>query len=83
MNVERCIVVQLNAQYIPIGDELCTLSQFIGSMIRKLSFAPIDYKSWKEMTIKKIGDVGCSWGKKILLFKNNFTFFYCLLMVIY
>lgn len=53
MNAEKRITVQLNAQYIPIGDESCTLSRFIGSMIRKFSFAPIDYTSWKEMPIKK------------------------------
>ncbi|OMO71336.1 hypothetical protein CCACVL1_18275 [Corchorus capsularis] len=51
MNAEKRIAVQLNAQYIPIGDESNTLSNFIGSMVRKFNYAPINYLGWTEMSI--------------------------------
>ncbi|GKU87413.1 hypothetical protein SLEP1_g1810 [Rubroshorea leprosula] len=46
---KECILVELNDFGQPIGEEACSLTRFIGVLVRTHTYAPIDIKSWKEM----------------------------------
>ncbi|KAK7275756.1 hypothetical protein RIF29_16878 [Crotalaria pallida] len=43
------VMVDLDKHDRPIGEEATTLTRFIGSLVRRHQYAPINYKSWKEM----------------------------------
>lgn len=49
MNEGDFIIVNLDKYGRPIGEEATTLSRFIGSVVRRRQYAPINYKSWKVM----------------------------------
>lgn len=46
------IIVNLDKYGRPVGEEGTTLTRFIGSIVRRHQYAPINYKSWKEMPKK-------------------------------
>ncbi|GKV11837.1 hypothetical protein SLEP1_g23056 [Rubroshorea leprosula] len=41
--------VMFDANCHPIGKEGCTLTRFIGTIVRKSDVAPINYKDWRDM----------------------------------
>ncbi|XP_019431597.1 PREDICTED: uncharacterized protein LOC109338745 [Lupinus angustifolius] len=50
MEEDQFVVVDLDKDGRPIGEEATTLTRFIGSVVRRYQYAPINYKSWKEMS---------------------------------
>lgn len=49
MEADDFIIVNLDKYGRPVGEEGTTLTRFIGSMARRHQYAPINYKSWKDM----------------------------------
>lgn len=49
MDPEDFIRVELDELGRPIGEEAKTLTRFIGSVVRRPQYAPINYTSWKLM----------------------------------
>ncbi|KAK8656064.1 hypothetical protein V6N13_108623 [Hibiscus sabdariffa] len=47
------VIVKINNLYQPVGEESTCLCQFIGTMVRKAEFAPINYLNWHEMPNNK------------------------------
>ncbi|KAK8479168.1 hypothetical protein V6N13_037836 [Hibiscus sabdariffa] len=45
--------VKINSLYQPVGEESTCLCRFIGTMVRKAEFAPINYLNWYEMPNNK------------------------------
>lgn len=46
------IIVNLDKYGRPVGEEGTTLTRFIGTMARRPQYAPINYKSWKDIPKK-------------------------------
>ncbi|RDX81551.1 hypothetical protein CR513_37741, partial [Mucuna pruriens] len=44
------IIVNLDKYGRPTSEEATSLTRFFGSVVRKYKYAPINYKSWKEMS---------------------------------
>ncbi|KAK8481434.1 hypothetical protein V6N12_032721 [Hibiscus sabdariffa] len=43
------VIVKINNLFQPVGEESTCLCRFIGTMVRKAEFAPINYLNWHEM----------------------------------
>ena len=46
------IIVKLDNHGRPIGEEGTAFTRFLGSLVRRPQFAPINYKSWNKMPVK-------------------------------
>ncbi|XP_057417302.1 uncharacterized protein LOC130711622 isoform X2 [Lotus japonicus] len=57
MQVGDFIIVNLDKYGRPVGEEATTLTRFIGSVVRRPHFAPINYISWKKMPKENIDDM--------------------------
>jgi len=49
MDPKSYIVVKMDKRGRFIGDEGSTLTRFIGSLVRRKQYAPINLTSWKDM----------------------------------
>lgn len=52
MEDKEVINVKLDNYGRPIGEEATALNRFLGSIVRRSQYAPINYKSWKLMPLK-------------------------------
>ncbi|KAK8483218.1 hypothetical protein V6N13_024972 [Hibiscus sabdariffa] len=43
------VIVKINNLFQPVGEESTCLCRFIGTMVRKAEFVPINYLNWHEM----------------------------------
>ncbi|XP_057448679.1 uncharacterized protein LOC130740183 [Lotus japonicus] len=57
MQVGDFIIVNLDKYGRTVGEEATTLTRFIGSVVRRPHFAPINYISWKKMPKENIDDM--------------------------
>lgn len=57
MNPKSYIVVKMDKRGRFIGDEGSTLTRFIGSLVRRKQYAPINLTSWKDMPAKNKNDM--------------------------
>jgi len=46
------IIVKLDNYGLPIGEEGTTFTRFLGSIVRRSQYAPINIKSWKGILSK-------------------------------
>jgi len=57
MDPDIYIDVKLEKRCRAIGPEGTTLTRFVGSLVQRKQYAPIKYKSWKDMSVTDKDDM--------------------------